>query len=215
MGAGSVVVDDDVDAFGNLEGGGVLFGFRQRRTKHVDLLSELRGARSASTKEAVAAVERTAHCGWVTATDPERWGGLLERFGLHSRAVELPEAPGEGHARLRPADLHQPQSFREASNEEGLISFECREHPACAAGGKADLDVPMTELILRADPFGEVDRIVQGADEDGASQPQSLCASRGEGHEFERSQGRCGAKHGFLRPGTVKAQGLGSGQVVA
>src|SRR6266487_1965609 len=43
MGAGSVVVDADVDAFGNLEGGGVLFGFRQRRTKHVDLLSELRG----------------------------------------------------------------------------------------------------------------------------------------------------------------------------
>jgi hypothetical protein len=60
MGAGGVVVDDDGDAFGNLEGGGVLLGFRQRRAKHVDLLGELRGARSASTKEAVVAVERTA-----------------------------------------------------------------------------------------------------------------------------------------------------------
>jgi hypothetical protein len=125
-------------------------------------------------------------------------GGLLERFGLQSRAVELPEAPGEGNARLSPADLHQPQSFREASKEEGLISCECREHPASAAGGKADLDAPTTELIQRADTFGEVDRIVQGADEDGASQQQSLCASRGEGHEFERSQSRCGAKHCFL-----------------
>jgi len=48
----------------------------------VDLLGELRGARSASTKEAVAAVERTAYCAWMTATDPERWVGLLERFGL-------------------------------------------------------------------------------------------------------------------------------------
>jgi hypothetical protein len=43
----------------------------------VDLLGELRGARPASTKEAIAGVERTAHCGWVTATDPERGVGVL------------------------------------------------------------------------------------------------------------------------------------------
>jgi hypothetical protein len=150
----------------------------------------------------------------VTAPDPERGVGLLDRFGFHIRALELPEAPSEGHARLGPAGLHQPQSFRETSDEKGLISFECREHPASAAGGKADLDAPTTELIERADPFGEVDWIVQGTDEDGASQSQSLCASRGEGHDFERSQSRCAAKHGFLRPSTVKAEGLGSGQGV-
>jgi DNA-binding transcriptional ArsR family regulator len=141
----------------------------------------------------------------VTATDPERGVGLLQGLGLHRGAVELPEAPGEGNARLRPAGLHQPQSFRETSNKAGRIGFECREQPASAAGGKASLDAPTTELVQRADTFGEVDRIVQGANQDGASQPQLLCASRGEGHEFERSQSRSRAKHGFLCPGTVKA----------
>src|SRR5689334_10205526 len=151
----------------------------------------------------------------MIATDPEWRVRLLEGFGLLRGAVELPEAPAEGDARLGPAGLHQPQSFREASDEEGRINLECGEHSPSAAGGKTDLDAPTTELIQRANTFGEVDRIVQRADEDGTSQTQSLCASCGEGHEFERSQGRCGAKHRFLRPGTVKAEGLSSGQVVA
>src|SRR5437879_3994768 len=64
---------------------------------------------------------------------------------------------------------------------------------------------------------------------------QSLGARSGESHEFERSQKRertnlsflrrvresersrcrCGTKHDFLRPSTVKAEGLRSGQVGA
>ena len=74
---------------------------------------------------------------------------------------------------------------------------------------------PRLSLIQRAETFGEVDRIVQWADEDRAPQTQLFCASRGEGHEFERSQGRCGPQHRFLRPGALKAKGLGSDQVVA
>src|SRR5689334_438223 len=151
----------------------------------------------------------------MIATDPEWRVRLLEGFGLLRGAVELPEAAAEGDARLGPAGLHQPQSFREASDEAGRINLEGGEHSASPASGKTDLDAPTTELIQRANTFGEVDRIVQRADEDGTSQTQSLCASYGEGHEFERSQNRCRAKHCFLRPGTVKAEGLSSGQVVA
>src|SRR5258706_6469714 len=146
----------------------------------------------------------------MMATDRERRVRLLERFRLLRGAVELPEAPAEGDGRLGPAGLHQLQSFREASDEAGRINLECGEHSTSSAGGKTDLDAPTTELIQRTNTFGEVDRIVQRADEDGTSQTQSLCASCGEGHEFERSQGRCGAKHRFLRPGTVKTEGLSS-----
>ena len=124
MGAGGVVVDEEVDAFGNLEGGGVLLCFCQHRAKQLNLLGELCGGRPAGPKKAVAVAERTAHRCRVTATDPERGVGLLEGFGLHSRAFELPEAADEGNARLRPAGLHQLQPFREASDEAGRISFE-------------------------------------------------------------------------------------------
>jgi hypothetical protein len=39
MGTGGVVIQDDVDAFGNREGGGVPFCFGQRRAKNLDLQS--------------------------------------------------------------------------------------------------------------------------------------------------------------------------------
>ena len=54
----------------------------------------------ARSKEAGAVVERAAHRIRVTAPDPERRVGLLERFGFQGRAIKLPEATGEGNARL-------------------------------------------------------------------------------------------------------------------
>jgi hypothetical protein len=58
---------------------------------------------------------------------------------------------------------------------------------ASPTSANSNLNTPTTELIQRADTFGEVDRVVQRADEDGSS--QSASASWGEGHEVEPGQG--------------------------
>jgi hypothetical protein len=71
--------------------------------------------------------------------------------------------------RLGPTGLHQSHSFSEASDKAGGINLEGREHSAFPAGANPNLDASPTELIQGADTFGEVDRVVQGADEDGTS----------------------------------------------
>src|SRR5690348_7013337 len=101
----------------------------------------------------------------MIATEPQRWVGLLERLGLHCRIFKLPEAASEVDARLGPASLHQPQSFSKTSDEAGRINFKCGEHPAFASSSHADLDTSTTELVQRANIVGQVDRIVQWADE--------------------------------------------------
>src|ERR1700730_15138201 len=169
MGSGHIVIDGNVDAFGDLEGGEVLFGFCKCRAKRADLQGKLCCGRTTGTKEAVAVAQRTAHRCRMMATDPERRVRLLEGFGLHHGTLELPEATAEGDARLGPAGLHQLQSFREASDEAGRINLEGGEHSPPSSGSNTDLEAPTTELIERADALGEVDRIVQWAAGDGAS----------------------------------------------
>src|SRR5689334_8938671 len=124
MGAGLIVVDSDVDAFGNLKCGGIFPCFCHSCAQNLDLLRELFGCRTTSSKEAVAVTKRATHCIWMAATDPQRRVGLLERFRVHRCAVELPEAASESDARFGPAELHQLYSFGEASDEAGGINLE-------------------------------------------------------------------------------------------
>jgi len=139
----------------------------------------------------------------------------LEGFGFERCPVELIDPAGEGDARLGPARLHEPDPFREASDEVGWIHLEGGEHSSSSSDAQTDLEAPATELIERTDSFGEVDGIVQGADEDGTAQPQSLGTRGGERHQFERGHERGRAQHRFLCPGAVKAEGLRSAQIGA
>ena len=174
--APGVLVDRDVDAFGDGEVPGRAPPLRERRPHDLDLLGELgRGGRPRA-EEAVTQLHRPPQRGFTGPAEPQWREGLLERLGFHRGVLQLPELAVEGHPGFGPQRLHQRDPLGEPRYVPGRVHAEGGERTAPAPGADADFDPAAAELVERTQVPGQVHRIVQGRHEHRAAQAHPLGA---------------------------------------
>jgi hypothetical protein len=104
-----IVIDGDVDAFGDPEFRGRSSAMGQRLSYDRDLVGKLGGCLRSSAEKAIAMLNRPPKRGGMAAAEPDRRLWLLKRLRLHSRACEQSEAPLERDPGLAPQRFHTLQ----------------------------------------------------------------------------------------------------------
>src|SRR5262249_11369465 len=177
------------------------------------LLGELCRRGRPGTEEAVAVPDGAPQRVRMAGAEPDRGVGLLERFGLHSRVLQLPEPPVEVDPLFCPESLHQPQPLVELGHQAGGVDLESGKHPAPPSRADADLEPTPAQLVQRAQALGQVHRAVQRGDEHHAAQAYALGAGGRVGHGLEGTEVWHRAEGLLQRPGAFEAERLGSRHV--
>src|SRR5262249_57289768 len=95
--AAGVVVDSDVDTFGDPERRGISSLFVERLTHDLHLLGELCSGLRAGAKETAGVLHCATQRVGMTRTKPDRRMRFLEWLWLHRGAIELPETSLQQH----------------------------------------------------------------------------------------------------------------------
>jgi hypothetical protein len=104
-----IVIDGDVDAFGDPAFRDRSSAMGQPLSYNLDLVGILGGYLRSSAAKAIAMLNRPPKRGEMAAAEPDRRRWLLKRLRLQSRACELSEAPLEHDSGLAPQCLHTLQ----------------------------------------------------------------------------------------------------------
>ena len=174
LGADFVVINCDVDAFGNGEEGGVFTVGLQGLLDDGYVLPELGGGSGAGAHPAIAVAGGALEGVRVAAAEPNGRVGFLDGAWHHLFALQLPEAAVVVGAGAGPEGLHDFQGLDEVSDS--VLGGSVKEVVLVGAPteGKADGKASAADVVQGADLLGHEDGISSGNYDDGGAQADGV-----------------------------------------
>jgi hypothetical protein len=148
--------------------------------------------------------------GFVMGAEPDGRVRLLHRLGFHGYAVEVPEAPREGHRRLGPELLHDLDGLDEARHPIFRRDAVRGVEREIAAEPDARDQAAVAQVIERGQGLREVDGAAKGREQDGRAELHVLAQRGGVGEQLDRLEARGGADDLLLHPHAVEPERLGA-----